>query len=82
MYRKLQQFPHMFEVANASGRLDSYDLAGNYRHTTASALTHVRFQIRRHLWTGFGELYPGGVPSPSSLIQDLYLRFVGPGSQL
>ena len=43
MYRKLQQFPHMFEVANASGRLDSYDLAGTYRHTSASTLTHIRF---------------------------------------
>ena len=37
----------MFEVANASGRLDSYDLAGKYRHTTASTLTHIRY----HGWS-------------------------------
>ena len=42
--QKLEEFPHIFEVAKAQGRLDEYDLAGKHRERQKHAMTHIKYQ--------------------------------------
>ena len=42
--RKMEEFPHIFEVAKARNELDNYDLSGVYREGGKHAFTHVSFQ--------------------------------------
>ena len=42
--RKMEEFPHIFEIAKARNELDNYDLSGVYREGGKHAFTHVSFQ--------------------------------------
>ena len=44
VFEKLQQFPHMFEIAMVQGRLDTLDLNGEVHGREAHDMTHLRYQ--------------------------------------
>ena len=41
VWKKLHTFPHMFEVAEATGKLMDYDLSGNRHTATSTTLRHI-----------------------------------------
>ena len=43
VWKKLHTFPHMFELAEATGKLLDYDLSGNRHTPTSSTLPHITY---------------------------------------
>ena len=43
VWKKLHTFPHMFELAEATGKLMDYDLSGNRLTPISSALRHITY---------------------------------------
>ena len=43
VWKKLHTFPHVFEVAEATGKLMDYDLSGNRHTATSTTLRHITY---------------------------------------
>ena len=63
--RKLQSFPHIFEVANAQDRMDDFDLAGNERENPTNAVTQLVFRGWRVPMQAINSYLSTGAMEPS-----------------
>ena len=65
VWKKLHTFPHMFEVAEATGKLMDYDLSGNRHSATSTTLRHITYcRWKLHL-ADLDTLVPRGTMSES-----------------
>ena len=76
VWRKLNTFPHIFEIANARGDLMDYDLNGIRREKSHVSIEHVSYRQWKVSLLEYDELLEKGILEPSTL--ELLMNFVRP----
>merc|ERR1711953_1558737 len=76
VWRKLNSFPHIFEIANARGDLMGYDLNGCRREKSHASIEHVSYRQWKVSLLEYDELLEKGTLEPSTF--ELLMNFVRP----